>query len=110
MAALIVAGVVSLAWCYFAIWLGPKIGYVDRPDDPTLKAHDRPAVPLGGVGVFLGVNAAGLMRGDLEWGLLMATTMVLVLGLIDDRVGIDPKRAVGRRAAGRSWVGPQRCC
>ena len=95
MAALIVAGVVSLAWCFFAIWLGPQIGYVDRPDDPTLKAHARPAVPLGGVGVFLGVNAAGLMRSDLEWGLLIATTMVLILGLIDDRVGIDPKVRLG---------------
>src|SRR5688572_15378375 len=31
------------------------------------------------------------MRNDLEWGLLIATTMVLILGLIDDRVGIDPK-------------------
>ena len=51
MATLIVAGVVSLAWCAFAIWLGPRIGYVDRPDDPTLKAHERPAVPLGGVGI-----------------------------------------------------------
>ena len=58
LAALIVAGLVSLAWCAFAIWLGPRIGYVDRPDDPTLKAHERPAVPLGGVGIFLGVNVA----------------------------------------------------
>ena len=95
MAALIVAGVVSLAWCFFAIWLGPQIGYVDRPDDSTLKAHDRPAVALGGVGVFLGVNAAGLMRSDLEWGLLVATTMVLILGLIDDRVGIVPMVRLG---------------
>jgi UDP-GlcNAc:undecaprenyl-phosphate/decaprenyl-phosphate GlcNAc-1-phosphate transferase len=95
LAALIVAGVVSLAWCFLAIWLGPAIGYVDRPDDPTLKAHDRPAVPLGGVGVFLGVNAAGFMRSDLELGLLVASTMVLVLGLIDDRVGVDPKVRLG---------------
>jgi UDP-GlcNAc:undecaprenyl-phosphate/decaprenyl-phosphate GlcNAc-1-phosphate transferase len=91
LATLIVAGLVSLAWCFFAIWLGPRIGYVDRPDDPSLKAHDRPAVPLGGVGVFLGVNVAGLIRGDLELGLLIASTMVLVLGLIDDRRGVDPK-------------------
>jgi len=95
LAALIVAGVVSLAWCFFAVWLGPRIGYVDRPDDPTLKAHDRPAVPLGGVGVFLGVNAAGLMRSDLEWGLLIATTIVLILGLIDDRMGVEPKVRLG---------------
>jgi UDP-GlcNAc:undecaprenyl-phosphate/decaprenyl-phosphate GlcNAc-1-phosphate transferase len=91
LATLIVAGLVSLAWCFFAIWLGPRIGYVDRPDDPSLKAHERPAVPLGGVGVFLGVNVAALIRGDLELGLLIATTMVLVLGLIDDRRGVDPK-------------------
>ncbi|HEU5113056.1 MAG TPA: MraY family glycosyltransferase [Acidimicrobiia bacterium] len=95
MAALIVAGVVSLAWCFFAIWLGPVFGYVDRPDDSALTAHERPAVPLGGVGVFLGVNAAGFMRSDLELGLLIATTMVLILGLIDDRRGIDPKMRLG---------------
>ena len=91
MATLIVAGLVSLAWCAFAIWLGPRIGYVDRPDDPTLKAHERPAVPLGGVGIFLGVNLAASIRGELELGLLIASTMVLILGLIDDRRGVDPK-------------------
>ena len=95
MESLIIAGGVSLAWCVFAIWLGPRIGYVDRPDDPALKAHDRPAVPLGGVGVFLGVNLAGLFRGDLEVGLLAASVIVLVLGLVDDRRGVDPKVRLG---------------
>lgn len=90
MASLIIAGLVSLAWCALAIWLGPRIGYVDRPDDPSLKAHDRPAVPLGGVGVFLGVHLASLSRGDLEVGLLLASSVVLVLGLVDDRRGVDP--------------------
>jgi UDP-GlcNAc:undecaprenyl-phosphate GlcNAc-1-phosphate transferase len=87
---LIVAAVVSLAWCALAIWLGPRIGYVDRPDDPTLKAHDRPAVPLGGVGVFLGVNLASLVRGDIEIELLLASSVVLILGLVDDRRGVEP--------------------
>jgi UDP-GlcNAc:undecaprenyl-phosphate GlcNAc-1-phosphate transferase len=73
-----------------AIWLGPRIGYVDRPDDPSLKAHDRPAVPLGGVGVFLGVFLASLAVGELDLGLLLASSVVLVLGLVDDRRGIEP--------------------
>ena len=90
MASLIIAGLVSLAWCALAIWLGPRIGYVDRPDDPTLKAHERPAVPLGGVGVFLGVHLASLARDDLEIGLLLASSVVLVLGLVDDRRGVEP--------------------
>jgi UDP-GlcNAc:undecaprenyl-phosphate GlcNAc-1-phosphate transferase len=81
---------VSLVWCALAIWLGPKIGYLDRPDDPSLKAHDRPAAPLGGVGVFLGVHLAWLSRGDLELGLLLASSVVLVLGLVDDRRGVEP--------------------
>jgi UDP-GlcNAc:undecaprenyl-phosphate GlcNAc-1-phosphate transferase len=81
---------VSLAWCALAIWVGPKIGYVDRPDEPTLKAHERPAVPLGGVGLFIGVHLAALVTGDLDLGLLLASSVVLVLGLVDDRRGVDP--------------------
>jgi UDP-GlcNAc:undecaprenyl-phosphate/decaprenyl-phosphate GlcNAc-1-phosphate transferase len=79
-----------LAWCTLAIWLGPRIGYVDLPDDPTLKAHERPAVPLGGVGIFLGVHLAALATGELDLGLLLASTVVLVLGLVDDRRGVEP--------------------
>jgi UDP-GlcNAc:undecaprenyl-phosphate GlcNAc-1-phosphate transferase len=47
-------------------------------------------VPLGGVGVFLGVHLAYLIRGDLDLGLLLASSVVLVLGLVDDRRGVDP--------------------
>jgi UDP-GlcNAc:undecaprenyl-phosphate GlcNAc-1-phosphate transferase len=81
---------VSLTWCALAVWLGPKIGYVDRPDEPSLKAHERPAVPLGGVGLFLGVHLAALATGELDIGLLLASSVVLVLGLVDDRRGVDP--------------------
>ena len=91
MAALIVAGAVSLMWCFIAIRLGPKIGYLDRPgDDPILKTHERPAVPLGGVGVFLGVHIAAMTRGGFDLTLFLATGIVLVLGLIDDRRGLPP--------------------
>lgn len=95
MASLTLAFAVSLAWCGLAIYLGPRIGYVDHPDDPALKAHDRPAVPLGGVGVFLGVHLAALARGEVEPALLAATVIVLVLGLVDDRRGLSPGVRLG---------------
>ncbi len=95
MASLITAAVVTLAWCGFAVWLGPRIGYLDRPDDPSLKAHQSPAVPLGGVGIFLGVHLAYLVRGGLDGVLLAATGIVLVLGLLDDRRGLAPVARLG---------------
>jgi UDP-GlcNAc:undecaprenyl-phosphate GlcNAc-1-phosphate transferase len=95
LATLIVAAGVCLAWCALAIWLGPRIGYLDRPDDPTLKAHERPAVPLGGVGIFLGIHLAALARDGLDLTLLAATGIVLVLGLVDDRRGLPPVARLG---------------
>ena len=95
MASLIIAAAVSLAWCAVAIWIGPRIGYLDWPDDPALKAHEQPAVPLGGVGVFLGVHLAAFAGGDLDLGLLLATSVVLVLGLVDDRTGLSPITRLG---------------
>jgi UDP-GlcNAc:undecaprenyl-phosphate GlcNAc-1-phosphate transferase len=86
---------VSLAWCLVAIWLGPRIGYLDRPDDPTLKAHERAAVPLGGVGIFLGVHLAAIVRGELDPVLVLASGIVLVLGLVDDRRGLSPSVRLG---------------
>jgi UDP-GlcNAc:undecaprenyl-phosphate GlcNAc-1-phosphate transferase len=92
---LIIAAGVSLAWCLVAIWLGPRIGYLDRPDDPTLKAHERAAVPLGGVGIFLAVHLAAITRGELDPVLLLASGVVLVLGLVDDRRGLSPSVRLG---------------
>lgn len=90
MASLIVAGVVALAWCGAALRIGPQLGYVDHPDEDSLKVHEKAAVPLGGVGVFLGFHLAALVGGRLDLTLLAATTLVLVLGLIDDRRGLPP--------------------
>jgi UDP-GlcNAc:undecaprenyl-phosphate GlcNAc-1-phosphate transferase len=90
LASVIVAAAISLIWSFVAIRLGPKIGYLDRPDDPVLKTHEQPAVPLGGVGIFLGVNIAAMTRGGLDLTLFLATGIVLVLGLVDDRRGLPP--------------------
>jgi len=83
--------VVALAWAAVAIPLGPRIGFVDRPDDPSLKAHTRPAVPLGGVGVFLGVHVGMAVEGIFDPGLAAATTGLLLLGLLDDLIRLSPR-------------------
>ncbi len=91
MAGVGVAFVVALAWAALAIPLGPRIGFVDRPDDPSLKAHTRPAVPLGGVGVFLGVHIGMAIEGIYDPGLAAATAGLVILGLVDDRFQLSAR-------------------
>ena len=95
------AGGVSLAWCVAALWLGPRLGFMDRPDGSSLKPHNRAVTSLGGVGVFLGFHVAQAIRGDLAAPVLAASAIVLVLGLVDDRIGLSPgKRLVVEVVAG----------
>lgn len=111
-AAVILAGLVSFGWGALAIRRGAAWGYVDVPDD-ELKPHVVPAVPLGGVGVFLGVHSALLVSGNLDGWLLAGTTILLGLGLADDRLDLNPVVRLGVEtlagivlglgAAGASW-------
>ncbi len=81
---------VSVAVTRIVIGLGPALGYIDRPDDPTLKAHASPAVPLGGVAIFIAVHTGLAIAGRFDVLLVVATAILLVLGLVDDRVGLSP--------------------
>ncbi len=90
MVGVVIAFAVALAWCVLSLWLGPALGFVDRPDD-VLKTHRTPAVPLGGVGVFLGVLAGSVVEGFISPWLAVAMAILLVLGLVDDRAGLDPR-------------------
>lgn len=84
------AAAISLAWAVVAVWIGPRVGYVDAPEGDPLKTHTRAAVPLGGVGVFVGVHA-GLFLGDsFEPALLAASAVVVTVGLVDDRRPLPP--------------------
>lgn len=87
-----IAFILSLGWCVAASKFGSSFGFVDLPDDVGLKTHDSPAVPLGGVGVFLGVHAGLAASGMFDVGLLLAGALVLMLGLFDDRSGLSPGR------------------
>jgi UDP-GlcNAc:undecaprenyl-phosphate GlcNAc-1-phosphate transferase len=72
------------------IQLGQETGFVDRPDG-FLKPHEWPAVPLGGFAIFLGVHAGMAAEGIFDAGLFLASAIVLVLGLIDDRRDLSPQ-------------------
>ena len=90
MAGIAVAVIVSLSLAAAALRVGPRLGFVDRPEDGSLKAHTRPAVPLGGISVFLGVHTGMTIEGIYDPGLSTATGGLLVLGLLDDRFQLAP--------------------
>lgn len=97
-----VAFAISLVWAIASVRVGPAIGWVDKPDaNPDLKVHERAAVPLGGIGIFVGVHVALWLDDWFDPGLFVATLIVLGLGLVDDRAGLSPKlRLVIELAAG----------
>lgn len=86
------------------IRLGHTFGWVDQPDDP-LKAHRITAVPLGGVGIWLGVNLAAFVAGLAEPVLLVASSLLLAVGLIDDRRSVPPAIRLAVEAVAGMLVG-----
>ena len=93
--------------------LAPRVGLVDRPDGYR-KLHRRPTPLGGGVAVFLAtaVVLAGVLVLPNPWGLVMrqdwrdvlgfalASVIVLVVGLLDDRFGIRGRhKLLGQFAA-----------
>ena len=112
--AMSVALAIAALWGVVAVRLGPAWGWVDEPDDSSLKAHSRPAVPLGGVGLFLAVHLAMVVTGRFNVNLLVASAMVFAIGLVDDRGGVAPLvrlgveavagLALGYSAVGDSWI------
>lgn len=90
----------SIGVCGIALLLGKRLGFVDLPDG-DLKPHEGTPVPLGGVGVFAGLHIGLAVGGELDPYLLAATSIVFVLGLVDDRVGLAPTtRLIGTLLAG----------
>jgi UDP-GlcNAc:undecaprenyl-phosphate GlcNAc-1-phosphate transferase len=84
-----------------SLWLVPRlrsaalrIGFVDRPDG-RLKRQREPVPYLGGLAVYLAflVSVAltfDLSRGQEVLGLLLASALVVVFGLIDDLGALSP--------------------
>lgn len=71
-------------------------GVVDRPDG-NLKNHCKPTPYLGGVAVFIAFLLSLGMTFELDYellALLLASTIVATLGLIDDFGALTPKAKV----------------
>ena len=91
---------VSLIACGVVFILGPRLGILDLPDE-ELKTHTRPIVPLGGVGVILGLHVGLWAAGVFDAGLLVSTLVVWMIGLADDLRGLSPGvRLLGCAVAG----------
>ncbi len=70
-----------------------KYDIVDRPDG-NLKQHQQPVAYLGGIAIYLSFLATLALTFDFSrevLGLLLAATIVILLGIIDDLKPLGPK-------------------
>jgi UDP-GlcNAc:undecaprenyl-phosphate GlcNAc-1-phosphate transferase len=86
---LIAAAALSLAVGFVSIRLGRRWGLIDRPDQ-ELKPHEGEPVPLGGLGLLVGLHTGLALAGSFDSGLLAATLTIWVVGLVDDTRGLSP--------------------
>nr|WP_114638016.1 MraY family glycosyltransferase [Desulfolucanica intricata] len=74
------------------IKLAFRWGALDRPD--PRKVHKRIMPRMGGLAVYLSFVPVVLFTQELTgpvWGLLIGVTLIVLLGIIDDIVGIAPR-------------------
>lgn len=121
MGVLLIAFVVTLVATPIMRRLALANGIVDRPSDPR-KIHQRPTAYLGGVAVYLGLMAGifasymaiqltprlelvaafhpteflrdGLYHFPVPISVLLGMTIIMLLGLYDDVMGISPRLKV----------------
>lgn len=69
-----------------------KIGYLDNPK--STKVHARPIPLLGGIGIYLAffitVSVTSLQRIPQIFFIFLGCSILLVIGLIDDKFGMMP--------------------
>jgi UDP-GlcNAc:undecaprenyl-phosphate GlcNAc-1-phosphate transferase len=94
--------------------LAPALGLMDLPGDRRI--HDRPTPRGGGLAIFLTFHLGFLLLFKLRWldantklemtwwsGFVMASGILLLVGLIDDRFGMKPfLKLAGQVLAG--WI------
>lgn len=93
LAAFISSAVVSLAGTRALILLGPKMGWIEEAKKD--RWHSKPTAKLGGVAIYIALVATTAV---FFWpltsmkivGLLVGTTIIFILGLVDDLKPISP--------------------
>ncbi|ORU00930.1 Undecaprenyl-phosphate N-acetylglucosaminyl 1-phosphate transferase [Anaerovibrio sp. JC8] len=97
--ALLIALVVSLVITPVVIIFADKTGAMDAPD--ARKVHQKPIPRIGGLGMYIAFMAGvlGTLQLDLlpedvrsgVIGLLVGSTLIVILGLVDDYKNLPPK-------------------
>lgn len=75
-----------------AVWLAPKIGAMDIPKD-NRRVHKHPIPRFGGIAIYCGILTAFVALSPLTVqtrGLLIGASFILIVGIIDDRIGMKP--------------------
>ncbi len=83
--------VVALIMTPVARKLAPVVGAVDKPD--ARKVHTKLMPRMGGLGIYCGFMAGAIVYGGISVhtiGLLLSTTIVFAVGIIDDIKSIKP--------------------
>jgi len=90
--AVVLALVTALIMTPMAIAIAKKLNIVDNPN--ARKVHKAPIPRMGGIAIYLafvvGVMATGFYTRKVA-ALLIACTLVMLIGLIDDMRGVSPK-------------------
>lgn len=94
----LIALVSTLALTPWVRALATRLGFLETPGPRRL--HTRPMPTAGGLAIFLGFwTAAVVFNGfdDTDFGLLVASCLIVVLGMVDDYVDLRP----GAKLAGQ---------
>jgi UDP-GlcNAc:undecaprenyl-phosphate GlcNAc-1-phosphate transferase len=91
----LVAGLISFLTTPLAIWLARRLGLVDDPQKRRHPAHThRGIVPrAGGLPLFLALAGTSLVFLPLDKhlvGILAGATLLVIIGLLDDRFDLNP--------------------
>lgn len=90
--AFLVGLAVSLAVTPLTKKLAMALGVYDEPD--ARKVHTGTMTRLGGLGIYFGFLAGVLVYGEFTatvWGVILSSTIVVLVGFIDDVKNISPK-------------------
>jgi len=102
---LLVSFAIAFALTPVMIGLGRRWGFVDQPSER--KIHAAPIPRIGGLAVYVGFVGAILINSILEdWmvAVLLAGSLLLAVGIIDDARGLPAWLRLGAQIAGAGMV------
>ncbi len=90
--AFVVGLIVSFGFTPFMRIVAIKFNIMDHPEKK--KAHLHPTPLLGGMAIYLAFLSSVLFSVDVDkklLGMLIGATMLLILGVVDDKMGMLPQ-------------------